>query len=125
MNDFLMQATVLLFVAFVFAFALLSVWSVSFWLASALFSLLNGRRKPDEHQPRKKKRTCLLPPDEVQPKYVVWGRRETRKRVTPWEPYYVGDDPAMLISVARERYPAHKYGLILLQNDHDPAEQRA
>ncbi len=71
---------------------------------------------------RRKRKTDLVPEAEVaQTKYVVWGRRETGKRVGPWEPYYVGDDPNQLLNEARGRYSTG-YGLILLENGVDPGE---
>jgi hypothetical protein len=118
MDDILYQVMLLVLTAFILAVLLLSFWTLSLWTASML---LRPRRKPDEHKGRKDKKTELHPGAELPPKWVVWGRRETRKKIEGWEPYYVGDDPELMINQARVEFPAKAFGLILLENGVDPA----
>lgn len=119
MDDILYQFVLLTLTAFVLAFLLLSFWTLSLWTASMLLRIRH--RKPDEHRARADKKTELHPDAELPPKYVVWGRRETRKKIEGWEPYYVGDDPELMINQARAEFPAKAFGLILLENGVDPA----
>lgn len=104
-------------------FALLTIglafWSISLWLFCRIVVLLR-RRKKDEHQPRAKKETELHPDAELPPRWVVWGRRETRRGVSQWEPFYVGDDRELMINQARVELPSKGFGLILLENGEDP-----
>lgn len=119
MDAFLLQATTLTLVLFVVLTLALALWSISLWLFCRIVVLLRRRAK-DEHQPRRKKETTLHPDAEMSPKWVVWVRRETQRQVSTWEPFYVGDDPELMINQARVELPAKAFGLILLENGEDP-----
>lgn len=73
-------------------------------------------------KPRKKdKRTKLkLPPLGERPRYVVWGRKDTAKRIGRWEIVAAGDDWNETTELARKDFPPDAFDLVTLENGVQP-----